>query len=952
MIFIEHKEIDIVSMEVYIINYKEAKTMSIFNKNSKAFTIIELIVVVAILGVLIMLAGPRLLGYVEKAELARIQHDVKVMENKMAEILNTNNSFDEWQNNSKDLGRVVMRKELYEKQGVVKSINWEHLSAKWLRANNKDKDNELGMGGDLIELDDKYSTYKIIPKEYSNKINTKLKGTFYVNSLGKVYYEHDKSLERAIEKEVLACVAPSTLGYEFEIADGLGTITGWSGNATHLVIPASFKMSEGGKEWCEPVRVIGAGAFQNGNFKKVTIPQSVEEIQDEAFQDGELTEIEIPHSVEIVGDNAFTDNPATSSGGSGGSGGSDSESIIVKGSSDPSDGRNISDSAFGDLEPNYSPVTDKDLGVITKINNNNNEKTVSIVGKTVTSDSSSSNSKDYSNTVINIPKEIEVDGELLPITEIEKGAFQGSGLIDVIMPEGLLYIHDYAFAGNQLIRAVIPNSVIEVGNYAFAYNEIASEPTIGPINILEIKFDGSFKDVNNEGNISQPVSNIDLKDHIFIISSMGNHVIEDIGANPEQPDDNNEEDSNDEDNNKEGLMNPIEPREPIEGEIAINSADDFNKIRQSLNGKYILTSDIDLSGIDWTPIGNNDSRFTGSFNGNGYSITGLKINKPTTENVGLFGVIEGATIENVALEDIDITGGSNTGGLVGYAYKSSITNSYATGLITNTGDYTGGLVGSAWNGTIENSYATGSVTGTRGVGGIVGEAYSSTTITNSYATGSVTGTWNTGGLVGEAYASTIENSYAKGEVTGSVTGKGNTGGLVGKTEDATVTNSYATGSVSGRNLTGGLVGYVHYKNLGSSITNSYATGEVSGTERTGGLVGYVYYSSITNSYATGSVTGSGSSTGGLVGWASGSSVTNSYATGSVTGAGDAGGLVGEASGSSVTNSYWDTETTGQSSSARGGLGKTTKEMKMQDTYEGWDFDEIWQIDEGSYPTLR
>jgi len=56
------------------------------------------------------------------------------------------------------------------------------------------------------------------------------------------------------------------------------------------------------------------------------------------------------------------------------------------------------------LEPNYSPVTDKDLGVITKINNNNNEKTVSIVGKTVTSDSSSSNSKDYSNTVINIPK--------------------------------------------------------------------------------------------------------------------------------------------------------------------------------------------------------------------------------------------------------------------------------------------------------------------------------------------------------------------------------------------------------------------------------------------------------------------------------------------------------------------------------------------------------------------
>jgi len=56
-------------------------------KNNKAFTIIELIVVIAILGILVLLAGPRLLGYIEKVELARIQHDVKVVENKMAGIL-------------------------------------------------------------------------------------------------------------------------------------------------------------------------------------------------------------------------------------------------------------------------------------------------------------------------------------------------------------------------------------------------------------------------------------------------------------------------------------------------------------------------------------------------------------------------------------------------------------------------------------------------------------------------------------------------------------------------------------------------------------------------------------------------------------------------------------------------------------------------------------------------
>jgi len=173
----------------------------LFSKNKKAFTIIELIVVVAILGILVLLAGPRLLGYVEKAELARIQHDVKVMENKMAEVLTTDNKFNDWQNNGKDLGRVVMRKELFEKQGVAKNIDWEHLSTNWLRANNKDKDNELGMGGDLIELDDKYSTYKIIPKEYSSKINTKLKGTFYVNSLGKVYMNTINHLQKPLRRK-------------------------------------------------------------------------------------------------------------------------------------------------------------------------------------------------------------------------------------------------------------------------------------------------------------------------------------------------------------------------------------------------------------------------------------------------------------------------------------------------------------------------------------------------------------------------------------------------------------------------------------------------------------------------------------------------------------------------------------------------------------------------------
>ena len=135
--------------------------------DKKAFTLIELIVVVAVIGILVLLGAPRLTSYVQEAQLTRIQHDVKVMEQEMSNVLTTDNNFNEWQNNGKDLSRVVMRKELYEKQGVTKSIDWEHLSAKWLRADKGvnqlvNKNNELGVGGNLIELDDKYSTYKII----------------------------------------------------------------------------------------------------------------------------------------------------------------------------------------------------------------------------------------------------------------------------------------------------------------------------------------------------------------------------------------------------------------------------------------------------------------------------------------------------------------------------------------------------------------------------------------------------------------------------------------------------------------------------------------------------------------------------------------------------------------------------------------------------------------------
>lgn len=129
---------------------------------------------------------------------------------------------------------------------------------------------------------------------------------------------------------------------------------------------------------------------------------------------------------------------------------------------------------------------------------------------------------------------------------------------------------------------------------------------------------------------------------------------------------------------------------------------------------------------------------------------------------------------------------------------------------------------------------------------------------------------------------------------------------------------------------------------------------INGHGNVGGLVGEASSSAITNSYATGSVIGTGDDVGGLVGEAGNSTIENSYATGLVTGAVSfsAGGLVGYAYDSTVTSSYWDTQTTGQTRSARG-TGKSTGDMKKEDTYSGWNFDAVWEIDEGiDYPKLR
>jgi len=331
----------------------------------------------------------------------------------------------------------------------------------------------------------------------------------------------------------------------------------------------------------------------------------------------------------------------------------------------------------------------------------------------------------------------------------------------------------------------------------------------------------------------------------------------------------------------------------------------LNNMRYDLTAHYKLGNDIDLENVEWTPVGVNIS-FKGSLNGVGYTIRNLSINEPEVSSKGLMGFVENATVKNLTIENVNIVGKSNTGALVG------------TGNGTNI---------------IENCKVTGtgSVSGSGSVGGIAGVITGN--ITNCSSAINVNGTGNSaGGLIGSVSVSgvNITNCYTTGNVT--LAGN-NAGGLVGYLI-GNVYQSYATGNVTGNQYIGGLVGYAHTP--GQRIQNSFALGNVTSTNTSsayaGGLVGEASSGissnpvRIENCYSIGSVSGNGTLKGGLIG-----SYSSSY--------------------TSITSSYFDSTTTGITTPTA--QARTTEQMIVQSNYTGWDFMDVWDMEEGSsYPYLR
>ena len=357
-------------------------------------------------------------------------------------------------------------------------------------------------------------------------------------------------------------------------------------------------------------------------------------------------------------------------------------------------------------------------------------------------------------------------------------------------------------------------------------------------------------------------------------------------------------------------------------------ADQLNQVRNFCNqsGVYFkLMNDIDLTdwlkgnnpGEGWEPIGTSSEPFKGVFNGNGKMLTGFYINRTSTNFVGFFGYLSGATVRNLTIIGSSVKGNQNTGAFVGKAEGSTLSGLIFQGDVIG-GKFVGGIIGYLNSGSINNVNVIGDVTSTNGYcGGVVGNinvnSSSESTINGAFMQGNVTNTGSgnyTGGIAG--YANSINNSTFSGIITsqssytggiagyffggmnnkasGKVTGKEYTAGIAGGLKifsnnltPSALSNSYSYCDIAGTNYVGGITGYytfnvvhIEVNNAPYRLENCFQFGSISGTSYVGGIVGEcnVYFTEaygdevkalITNCSAIADITSTGTNTGGVVG---------------------------------------------------------------------------------------
>ncbi len=314
-----------------------------------------------------------------------------------------------------------------------------------------------------------------------------------------------------------------------------------------------------------------------------------------------------------------------------------------------------------------------------------------------------------------------------------------------------------------------------------------------------------------------------------------------------------------------------------DGLIEIANAAELNAVRYALNGRgrklsadgsldstgcggaggstscagYELVANISLAsyanadnGKGWQPLGHDTgsaagcqgTAFSGTFEGNGWTISNLSISRSGQDCVGLFGnVAANSEVRNLTLNAETVIGHHNTGGLVGVGESVRFHSCSVVVVEVRGGQRTGGLVGAGTRAEVySSSVVAGEVSGNTFVGGLVGAGASARIVSSSVMAGEVSGRFQVvGGLVGEGSSVQIySSSVVVGEVSDSV---GSVGGLVGSGSLAQIySSSVVVGEVNGNSGVGGLISDGFSAQIYSS---SVVVGNLSGTSNVAALAG-------------------------------------------------------------------------------------------------------------------
>ena len=280
---------------------------------------------------------------------------------------------------------------------------------------------------------------------------------------------------------------------------------------------------------------------------------------------------------------------------------------------------------------------------------------------------------------------------------------------------------------------------------------------------------------------------------------------------------------------------------------------------------------IDLSGFDnWDPIGDNTAKFTGTIDGNCYSVYNLKIDRGSENCVGLFGFCDGAEIKNLGVQGANITGNQLVGILSGRCNSTTITNSYTNGIIQAKNTFCGGLTGGIMSSNINNSHTNVNIN-SLGVatGGISGTSQNNSIIENCYSIGNIytEGSDYAGGIIGYDYVnSKIKNCYSLSNITAPNCKQ--VGGISGN-NDGRIQNCYAKGTINGNQSVGGISGLSN-----GSIENCSYNGNLIAIRAAGGICGgQSNNSTIKNCNSSGSLVGN-RYLGGILGQTASDTTTN------------------------------------------------------------------------------